>query len=248
MNIYTHADFYKSYCDDYVSQYVYMDLIIDRIKNQYNIIQCIKADDNIINQIHEEDCVLGVREKGIYDIAILGAGGAIQAAKDSIVNKRSFACIRPGGHHASSDKYWGQCYFNNIAISLQYLFNYNLINTAFILDFDYHFGDGTFNIFKDNEDVEVFNPSGLDRIEYLRQIKEKLDSVNVDIIAVSAGFDNHIQDICAGILKTEDYFEIGTLIKNAALKNSSFYYGVLEGGYNNDILSECVSLFLNGFK
>ena len=66
------------------------------------------------------------------------------------------------------------------------------------------------------------------------------------IIAVSAGFDRHEHD-WGGLLTTEDYETIGRLVKEFAQKTCrSRRYGVLEGGYNHDVLGGNVVALLNG--
>ncbi len=86
-----------------------------------------------------------VRREGVYDIAALAAGGAIQTAAIGLTEP-CFGLIRPPGHHASAASSWGFCYFNNMAVALEKLYREKKIGTAFILDFDLHFGDGTVNI------------------------------------------------------------------------------------------------------
>jgi acetoin utilization deacetylase AcuC-like enzyme len=75
-----------------------------------------------------------VRQEGLYDIAALAAGGAIQAARLGL-EAPSFGAIRPPGHHASSDSCWGFCYFNNMAVALLTLKDEGLIETATISGF-----------------------------------------------------------------------------------------------------------------
>ena len=55
-----------------------------------------------------------------YDIAALGAGGAIVAA-DAVFKKEvdvAYALLRPPGHHAVKDHGMGFCMFNNIAVAI----------------------------------------------------------------------------------------------------------------------------------
>jgi len=72
----------------------------------------------------------------------------------------------------------------------------NVISMALVLDIDLHFGDGT---------VNIHNPSERSREQYLYQVGHILSGVEVDLIGISAGFDNHIDD-WGGLLETEDYF------------------------------------------
>ena len=66
--------------------------------------------------------------------------------------KSIFALCRPPGHHASKDQYGGYCFFNNIAIAAEKLIEKGA-NRIFILDIDFHHGNGTQSIFYDRSDV-----------------------------------------------------------------------------------------------
>ena len=68
----------------------------------------------------------------------------------------------------------------------------------------------------------------------------------VDIIAISAGFDRHEED-WGGLLTTEDYFSIGTWAKEFSREYChGRRFGVLEGGYNHSVLGRNVKRFLQG--
>jgi len=57
------------------------------------------------------------------------------------------------GHHAVYDTYGGYCFLNNPAICARTLLQNKPENKIAILDIDYHAGDGTANIFKDDPNV-----------------------------------------------------------------------------------------------
>ena len=63
------------------------------------------------------------------------------------------------------------------------------------------------------------------------QVAAELAHHPVDVIGISAGFDNHVDD-WGGLLLTEDYFEIGRLVRGASQKNGGGGFAILEGGYN----------------
>ena len=63
-----------------------------------------------------------------------------------------FALCRPPGHHASKNQYGGYCFFNNAAIAAED-FKSNGANKVFILDIDFHHGNGTQDIFYNRNDV-----------------------------------------------------------------------------------------------
>lgn len=77
------------------------------------------------------------------------------SAVDTLVNDKLsgiFALCRPPGHHASKNQYGGYCFFNNAAIAAE-RFKELGAKKIFILDIDFHHGNGTQSIFYDKSDV-----------------------------------------------------------------------------------------------
>jgi len=188
----------------------------------------------------------------LFELSSLAAGGAILAAEKAFDGEATFALIRPPGHHASSDSCWGFCYFNNISISLLKLFSEGKIESAFVLDFDLHTGDGNLNILKYRDDgfrVEIQNPDARTNREYLIEVENYMEKLkDIDIIAASAGFDQGVDD-WGGLLTPEDYYRIGNLMKQYSEKLcNGRRYALLEGGYNHDVLPKNVESFCQGFK
>ncbi|MDH7508119.1 MAG: histone deacetylase [Methanomassiliicoccales archaeon] len=88
--------------------------------------------------------------KETYEIALLAAGGAIAAARIAYDSCRpALALVRPPGHHAGKDFCGGFCYFNNIAIAARKL----SLDRIAIVDIDVHHGNGTEDIFFDDDKV-----------------------------------------------------------------------------------------------
>ena len=191
------------------------------------------------------------RDKYLYRMALLAAGGAIQAAELAFEKIPSFAVIRPPGHHASRMSAWGFCFFNNMAIALLKLKNDGKINSAFILDFDLHVGDGNINILSEYDNMNIFNPDGATNVEYIAQIQQKFDSMSNkphDIFAVSAGFDQGIHD-WGKLLTPEDYTKIGKMCKKFSKQNcNDRRFAILEGGYNHDEIGTNMLAFCKGFE
>jgi|TARA_B110000881_G_scaffold149901_1_gene132927 acetoin utilization deacetylase AcuC-like enzyme len=163
--------------------------------------------------------------------AILRSCGAGIAAADSLMskNKRIFCAVRPPGHHAETEKAMGFCFINNIAVTAKYLQNKYKINKIAIIDFDVHHGNGTQEIFYNDESVaygsihefplfpgtgsenetgvgNIFNAplkAGIRGKEFLEIFEQKiLDPINKfkpEVILISAGFDAHTRDPLASI-------------------------------------------------
>ena len=163
--------------------------------------------------------------------AILRACGAGIAAADDLMNKneRVFCAIRPPGHHAETTKAMGFCFINNVAVVAKYLQKKYKINKVAIIDFDVHHGNGTQEIFYNDETVaygsshefplfpgtgteeetgvgNIFNAilkAGLRGKDFIKIFEQKIlnpiDKFKPEIILISAGFDAHIRDPLANI-------------------------------------------------
>ena len=84
------------------------------------------------------------------------AVGSIITAIDGVQNKEfknAFCAVRPPGHHAEKDKAMGFCIYNNVAVGANYLIEKYKYKKIAIIDFDVHHGNGTQDIFYDNEKV-----------------------------------------------------------------------------------------------
>ncbi|MDB4232783.1 histone deacetylase family protein [Candidatus Pelagibacter sp.] len=155
------------------------------------------------------------------------AVGSIIAAIDGVQNnefKNAFCAVRPPGHHAEKNKAMGFCIYNNVAVGANYLINKYKLKKVVIVDFDVHHGNGTQDIFYDNEKVlyisthqfpyypgsgteqekgkynNIFNiplPAGTTSEEYLNAyefVLKKINEFKPEFILLSAGFDAHKDD------------------------------------------------------
>ena len=164
--------------------------------------------------------------------ATIDAVGSIITAIDGIQNnefKNAFCAVRPPGHHAEKNKAMGFCIYNNVAVGAHYLIEKYKLKKVAIIDFDVHHGNGTQNIFYDNEKVlyisshqypyypgsgaanekgnrnNIFNVplnAGTKSHEFLNaydSIFKKLKEFKPQFILLSAGFDAHVDDPLAQI-------------------------------------------------
>ena len=194
----------------------------------------IPHDNNYVNQVEKS-----FPEKGLIFLdgdtivspgskqATLDAVGSIITAIDGVQSKEfqnAFCAVRPPGHHAEKNKAMGFCIYNNVAVGAQYLLDKYKLNKVAIVDFDVHHGNGTQDIFFDNEKVlyisthqypfypgtggdnekgkynNIFNiplPAGTTSEEYLNAYEfviKKLKEFKPEFILFSAGFDAHEND------------------------------------------------------
>ncbi len=70
--------------------------------------------------------------------------------------RRAFCAVRPPGHHAETNRGMGFCIFNNIAVAARYAQTIGF-RKIFIIDFDVHHGNGTQQIFEDDNSVYFFS-------------------------------------------------------------------------------------------
>ena len=159
--------------------------------------------------------------------ATLDAVGSIITAIDGVQNKNfknAFCAVRPPGHHAEKNKAMGFCIYNNVAVGANYLINKYKLKKVAIIDFDVHHGNGTQDIFYDNEKVlyisthqypyypgsgtndekgkhnNILNiplPAGTTSEEYLNAyefVLKKIKEFRPEFILLSAGFDAHKDD------------------------------------------------------
>jgi acetoin utilization deacetylase AcuC-like enzyme len=246
MKVFFHDDFYQVYTHDPAAEPGRMEAVMDVIGPRVEIVMAKPASEEDILAIHSMDRVESVRLGGLYPIAALAAGGAIQAASLGL-SEPCFGLIRPPGHHASSGSAWGFCYFNNMAIALEHLRREEKIRGAYVLDIDLHYGDGTVNILGSCDWATVHNVMSQERAAYMDEVGREMDRCKVDLIGVSAGFDNHELD-WGGTLRTDDYREIGRLVRSAAQRSKGGCFAVLEGGYNHRVLGHNVMALIEGLS
>ena len=189
------------------------------------------------------------RTPHLYAMASLAAGAAGLAGELAMHGEPTFACVRPPGHHAGRTSAWGHCTFSNVALALLRLRAAGMIQSACVVDFDLHTGDGTKDVLRDWPEAQVFNAYGDNAAQYLRILEAQLKQApQADILAVSAGFDAYIHDL-GRKLGTEDYYTIGRLLQSHAIRlGHQRRFAVLEGGYYQPDLGKNVLAFCRGFE
>ena len=220
----------------------------------YEFVEPIAASDEDVAKVHGREHIERVKHRGLYVAAKLAAGGAITAAELSLKGEQTFALIRPPGHHASANRAWGLCFFNNMAIAVQRIRSKS--ERVLVIDIDLHFGDGTVSIFRGDNQVKIVNPGSVDanfdyldmnEKGYLRQVEDAFEGFEYDIVAISAGFDTYVED-WGGLLTNDDFFNMGRTIRELSeIHCSGKRFAILEGGYHPDLRYNIKS-FCEGFE
>ena len=88
------------------------------------------------------------------DAALLAAGAAVDMVEriTSGADRRTFALVRPPGHHAEANRAMGFCLFNNIAVGAAHVRALGASRVA-IVDYDVHHGNGTQHMFENDPSV-----------------------------------------------------------------------------------------------
>lgn len=133
------------------------------------------AEDEIVLHCHTHDHLERIRRAGENAPCYLDADtfvhqasaeaafracGGVMAGIDAVADAECdnvFCAVRPPGHHAESDRAMGFCLLNNIAVGARYAQRIHGLKKIFVLDWDVHHGNGTQEIFYEDETVFYFS-------------------------------------------------------------------------------------------
>jgi acetoin utilization deacetylase AcuC-like enzyme len=90
-----------------------------------------------------------------YEIARLAAGAVVETV-DGVLRgtaANGLVVARPPGHHATESRPMGFCLLNNIAIGAAFALKQHGLERVLIVDYDVHHGNGTQDIFYEDERV-----------------------------------------------------------------------------------------------
>jgi acetoin utilization deacetylase AcuC-like enzyme len=209
---------------------------------------------------------------GTWDAALRAAGAAVLAT-DLVVGgqaESAFCSVRPPGHHATRTRAMGFCIFNNVAVAALHALERHGLERVAIIDFDVHHGNGTEDIFSDDERalmvstfqhpfypysgaddpapnmVNVPLPAGAGSQAFRDAVESRwvpaLDDFEPQLVLFSAGFDAHVEDDMAMLrLVDQDYAWVTQQVKRVADRHAGGrIVSVLEGGYALSALGRSV--------
>lgn len=188
-------------------------------------------------------------------------GGTILTAKLAL--KTGLACNTAGGtHHAFPSYGSGFCIFNDLAIASRLLLQLGLVRKVLIVDLDVHQGDGTAFIFQDDEcvftfsmhcdrnfpstkqnsDLDVPLPEGMEDDEYLQTLAQYLpdllSNVKPDLVLYDAGVDPHQGDRLGKLALTDTgIFRREMQVLSTCVSSGYPVACVIGGGYADDLKS-----------
>ena len=238
------------------------------------------ATDEQLSRVHPLEYVRAIREMApeegtvhldpdtamnryTLDAALRAAGAGVMAT-DLVVTKKAttaFCPVRPPGHHACRARAMGFCICNNVAVAARHAIEVHGLERVAIIDFDVHHGNGTEDIFENDEHVVMasifqhpFYPySGTDnpapnmfnvplaagsgsrefRAAVTKTWLPALEEFRPEMVFFSAGFDAHAEDDMAMLRFTDgDYGWVTEQVKAIAERHSQGrIVSLLEGGY-----------------
>jgi acetoin utilization deacetylase AcuC-like enzyme len=209
---------------------------------------------------------------GTWEAALRAAGAAVLAT-DLVVGgevENAFCSVRPPGHHATRSRAMGFCFFNNVAVAALHALEHHGLARVAVIDFDVHHGNGTEDIFADDERVLMVSTFQHPFYPYSGADNPARNMVNVplpagtgsagfrDAVAAhwlpalrdfapqmvffSAGFDAHLEDDMAMMrLVDQDYGWVTREVKSVVDRTGAGrIVSVLEGGYALSALGRSV--------
>src|SRR5438067_10590953 len=260
-------------------------LIAARLEPHLTRYEAPLASDEQLARVHPRDYVRAIRdmapEEGTVHLdpdtamnphtlqAALRAAGAGVLAIDLVLKgeaQSAFCPVRPPGHHACRARAMGFCIFNNVAVAARHAIAAHGIERVAIIDFDVHHGNGTEDIFENDERVLMasifqhpFYPysgtedpapnmhnvplaAGSGGKELRRAVQEvwlpALEKYKPQLLLFSAGFDAHVEDDMAMLRFTDsDYRWVTEQVADIARRTAQGrMVSLLEGGYALDAL------------
>ena len=277
LSVVNHEDYFAKIGDDHkfpinkfgeLANYLLKKKIV---KKFYKPITC---SEKTLKRVHSEKYIKDIKNKTLDDISIkkigfplvdsvvqrsfVATGGTVLTSKLAI--KFGVACNTAGGsHHANFTGGAGYCVFNDVAVAAQYLLDRGLAKKILIVDLDVHQGNGSADIFKDNNSVFTFSMhsksnypakksiSDLDvelednmedkkYIELLKFYLNQLNQENFDYVFYIAGVDIHFNDRLGKLkISDEGIMERDVIVTENFFSKGIPLCGVLGGGYNKDI-------------
>ena len=227
-----------------------------------------------LNRAHSKDYILNIQKKTLDQLSqkkigfpindsvvrrsFVATGGTVLASKLAI--NYGLACNTAGGsHHAGFNEGAGFCVFNDVAVAARYLQKKGYARRILIVDLDVHQGNGTADIFKDDNsvftfsihcksnypakksrsDIDVELDDNLEDKKYLEILKKNLIYLNqesFDFVFYIAGVDIHHDDRLGKLKITDDGIKSrDQIVVNNFFQKKIPLCGVLGGGYNKDL-------------
>lgn len=210
-------------------------------------------------------------EPELLDFARLMVGGTDTAANLSLEDGVAVH-IGGGFHHAFSDHGEGFCILNDVAVAMKKLKEKGTIQKGMIVDCDVHQGNGTAEIFADDETIFTFSIHQMDIYpakkeastldvgfwsgdrdkKYLTELRSHIPRLysefEPEIIFYLAGADPYEKDQLGGLkISLDGLKERDRIVMEEALRREIPIIILLAGGYAYDVM-DTVEIHLNTIR
>lgn len=182
--------------------------------------------------------------------------GAMLTAARIALRERSFVAAPVSGfHHAGWDHGGGFCTFNGLVVTARVLLREGAARRIGILDYDYHYGDGTAGILAETgaDGVVHYSAGGeygqpRQAAAFLRAISTHLEAMSdCDLVLYQAGADPHVDDPLGGFLTTDELAQRDAAVFDGLVRRGIPCAWNLAGGYQQP-LSKVVAIHENTFR
>jgi acetoin utilization deacetylase AcuC-like enzyme len=209
--------------------------------------------------------------------ALRAAGAVIEATNQVLAGTVStaFCAVRPPGHHAERGGAMGFCFFNNVAVGVRHALEVHGLERVALIDFDVHHGNGSEDIFWDDERVlmcSIFerdlypfsgeNPRGPQMVNVGLRPRTGGDALRAAVVDhwlpalhafrpqmvfISAGFDAHREDDMGnlGFVEADYAWVTRQIMQVAHVHCHGRVVSCLEGGYALSALARSVAAHVN---
>jgi acetoin utilization deacetylase AcuC-like enzyme len=220
------------------------------------------APSDLVERVHTARHISNVGSSGYLEVAILSAGGVVEASEKLISGEadNAFCFVGAAGHHASREGFWGFCFINDVAVAAMHLLDENLAKKLAVVDIDPHYGDGTRDILGPEKRVLHINfhsnggrrlgegPSNLDVplpydadddlfMEHAEAALDRAREFEPDLLYVVFGYDSHLHDYGAFRFSIDAYRRFALAVRKRFPKGVCY---VLSGGAEVDVGQEAI--------
>ena len=177
--------------------------------------------------------------------------GSFYRAAESALTEKIAISPTSGFHHACYSLAMGYCTFNGLMIAAILLKERNLVSNVGIIDFDLHWGNGTFDIIRKRKVDYVSHMAFSDQVgnnydDWLNGLYSSLEKKfsDSDILFYQAGADAHIDDPFGGVLTTEQMRRRDNIVFKFAKDYNIPIVWNLAGGYQEPV-DKIIQLHVN---
>lgn len=225
-----------------------------------------KTVQRLLQATHTVSLIAEVKYEGEYEISLLSAAGVVEAAERLQQDEldMAFCFVGAAGHHASRNKFWGFCFFNDVAMAVLRLREMG-VKKILIVDVDPHFGDGTRDLLGGDPDVIHINfHSGMTDNEnrewnnydygiggatdevFINKLEAVLSqSFDFEFLILIFGHDSHNDDYGPFRLSQAAYPCLGSLMRRLAGEKPTLM--VLSGGSQPEVARGAIPGLIKGF-